>query len=354
VRRTALGAIRHALRGAAALPPDHRLGLYTGQVGIALAAAHVGAAVGECWPVDQARDLLRRVVEGTTAAPEPDLLSGSAGAIVGLAAAHALLGDSWLLEHAARLGDELLAQAIPERVGHSWRSAAHPTRHNLTGFAHGAAGIGYALLELYRKTGESRYRAGGAGAFSYEGGWFDAGEQNWADLRRMPRRARGRAFAHAWCHGAPGIAISRLRAYQLLGDSESRQEALAALQCTERATRQMLRAGDADHSLCHGLAGNAAILAYGRHMLGAAFGPGRQVVAEVAAALGQRYLTGERQAGVRQGWSAGGGDVAPGLMIGVAGVGAFFLGLADPALPLFLTLAGGAAEDQEARAAATT
>ena len=67
-------------------------------------------------------------------------------------------------------------------------------------------------------------------------------------------------------HGAPGIALSRLRASELLGDSQFRSEALTALQTTRDSVRSGLHSGN--HSLCHGLAGNAEILAEGRPLLG--------------------------------------------------------------------------------------
>jgi lantibiotic modifying enzyme len=41
--------------------------------------------------------------------------------------------------------------------------------------------------------------------------------------------------ALAWCHGAPGGALARLRAWALTGDPHHRQEAVAALHTTARA-----------------------------------------------------------------------------------------------------------------------
>ena len=40
--------------------------------------------------------------------------------------------------------------------------------NNLTGFSHGAAGIGYALLELYAITKELKFLMAAENAFSYE------------------------------------------------------------------------------------------------------------------------------------------------------------------------------------------
>ncbi len=59
--------------------------------------------------------------------------------------------------------------------------------------------------------------------------------------------------------------MSRLRASELLGDSQYRYEALTALQTTRDSVRSGLLSGN--YSLCHGLAGNAEVLAEGRPLL---------------------------------------------------------------------------------------
>ena len=259
-RKTALGAIRQALSRLDAIPPAARLGLHTGWMGIAFAAACAGA-------LDPAAAILRRLTRARFAGSELDFMSGKAGAITALIHLSSLLDDPSLLRFAARLAD------------------AFPTRTNLPGFAHGTAGIGLALLELFKATRESRYRR--------------AAEQAFAHPTKRPLR-----FAATWCNGAAGIALSRLRAYELVQDDAYKAEAIVALQTTQRITEHWLDTGTGDPSLCHGLAGNAEILLYGAEP------GGRSLAHRVARTITSRM-----------------DDETPGLMTGLAGVGYFYLRL---------------------------
>src|SRR5690242_20533494 len=60
-RRTAIGAMRQAISRADAIPPDARLGLFSGWSGIAYAADRVAAAAAEPALADDARAVLARL-----------------------------------------------------------------------------------------------------------------------------------------------------------------------------------------------------------------------------------------------------------------------------------------------------
>jgi Lanthionine synthetase C-like protein len=62
----------------------------------------------------------------------------------------------------------------------------------------------------------------------------------------------GASYTFQWCHGAPGITLSRLRATELLSDLQVSSEAVAALEATRDAAQAELHTGN--YSLCHGLA----------------------------------------------------------------------------------------------------
>src|SRR5262249_51943775 len=138
----------------------------------------------------------------------------------------------------------------------SWRLPDTPRDRALTGVSHGAAGIAAALLELARASGEVRYRDAATHAFAFEESLFDPVTKNWPDLRGIPARggSRGRVFpcAAVWCHGAPGIALSRLRAYEITADPRRKAEAVTALHTTREQTQRALAAGSMGFSLCHG------------------------------------------------------------------------------------------------------
>ena len=138
----------------------------------------------------------------------------------------------------------------------TWPSPSLPGQPRLTGFPHGAAGIGHALLELHRATGNRRFRADAEEAFGYERGLCNADARNWPDLRENATPGTpldgGPSYTLQWCHGAPGMALSRLGTAELLGDPQIRSKAITALETTRDAASAELHTGN--YSLCHGLA----------------------------------------------------------------------------------------------------
>jgi lantibiotic biosynthesis protein len=333
-RRTALGAIRQALARADTLPPHGRLGLFTGWGGMALASAHLGVLLDEQALLERAAQLVRRCALEEADATEFDVLSGRAGTIAALVILSDLLSDAAPLALAVRLGGELCRAAVNADGGLSWPGQRVQRDRNLTGFSHGAAGAGFALLELYGASGDTRYRATAMRAFSYERRWFDPGARNWPDFRRSgswrAQRSRPPTFAITWCHGAPGIALSRLRAIELTGDEGCRHEAEMALETTRRMVERLARSGKANWSLCHGLAGNAEVLLIGRDVLGTTWNGAAALARDIAHNGIQRY------AKRGHAWPYGTRGDTPNLMLGLAGIGYFYLRLANPALPSIL------------------
>jgi len=188
----------------------------------------------------------------------------------------------------------------------------------LTGFSHGAAGISWALLELFRATGEERFRQGAEQGFRYERSCFSAQHGNWPDFQL----SKGKILecSTAWCHGAPGIGISRLRAWQILKEGLYREESEIALGTTMAALRDT---SQGNYSLCHGHAGNAEVLLYASQVIE---GPDYRAAAERVAMEGI-----ERYEDERIPWPCGSPDEAetPDLMLGLAGIGYFYLRLCD-------------------------
>jgi lantibiotic modifying enzyme len=321
LRATALGAIRLALDHTDRLDPKIRDGLYGGHIGVAYAAACVAGLLGTEDVHARARELLVAWRRDGIRAEASDLMSGPSGAVVGLVALSRLIAEPWLVATAARLGDELIARADATPSGWSWTAPGERSSFNLCGYAHGAAGIGHALAELFDVTGEVRFREAGTRAFEYERSWFDTRAGMWPDLRGVARRAGRDApapAAHSWCNGASGIALSRMRASVLFTSAALRREADIALAACQRHVAQLLVCAPDDFSLCHGAAGTGDVLLHAA--------AGRR---ELAAQLGRRGL--ELYAGSAAGRFPCGvphGET-PGLLLGLAGIGMFYLRLAD-------------------------
>jgi lantibiotic modifying enzyme len=331
LRRTALGAIEHALSRADELAPSVRLGAYGGQLGVALCAARVGTILGEPHLIERAASLVD-TVDYEAEPLENDLIAGRAGGILALLALRELGVEAATLDRAVTLGNDLLAAADRDQSGWSWPAPSAPDQRNLTGLSHGAAGVGVALLELHRASGEDAFRIGAEAAFAYERSVYDPRVGNWPDLREHSMRGWPEAVpppcSTLWCHGAPGIALSRLRACELGAGNGCEEEARQALETTAAAVRAQL--GDGNYSLCHGLAGNAEVVNDGGSLLE---DDAATLARSVADAGIERYLeTGAPwPLGVYEGQSDS-------LLVGRAGTAYFYLRLHDPDRPSVLLL----------------
>lgn len=358
-RATAEGGIRHALSRAGRIEPAGRLGLYSGAIGVAYAAACVGSLLGDETLIEAARAGAASALESVPDEHPLDMVGGAAGAICGLLALDDLCGDGRLVEEAVRLGDRLVAAATREHETWSWDPAratgAAVSERALTGFAHGAAGIGLALLELHARTGRQVFLDGGLGAFAYEDGWFSSEQENWADVRTQdpafaPPGAGGAegtpSYMTAWCYGAPGIGLSRLRALTLLPDQ--RRSLAPKVEAAVRHTMHQLDAPQeparADATLCHGTAGLVELL------VAAAEAPGHEAAREAAARAWDRALEQRRRVGA---WRTGvaSGAHTPALMLGTAGIGYSLLRFRDPRAVPSVLLVTGTTPGQDSRPA---
>ena len=173
-----------------------------------------------------------------------DLMAGSAGLIGPLLRD----GSSLALDLAMVAGDHLLARQNEQGA---WSIQG---KQPLLGFSHGTAGYLVALAKLGQQSGEQRFLDAATKALIYERERFDAEHLNWPDYRnRQPDQPN--IFMTTWCHGAPGIALSRACLFgSPLWDEKCVAEIANVLQ-----TLTALKLPFFDH-LCCGTFGNAGIL----------------------------------------------------------------------------------------------
>jgi hypothetical protein len=346
--RTAAGAVQFAADEAKTLPAAS-FGFHGGRVGVAYAAAVVGRHLGRPELLREAEEILRGAAGHEAEDRGLDVIGGGGGAVPALIALSRWLDDAELpLEMARRLGQNLLAVAEREPGGWCWGTMRGSAVRHLCGYAHGSAGVGHALLELYLATGDSRYRYAMEQAFLYENQFFSEESSNWPDLRHnelgeylyagrteeLRQRLRGGdvmepqppRYMSAWCHGAPGIGLSRLRAWQTLGEPAYLADARAAIAATEAS----LADPRLNFSLCHGRGGNAETMVMGAEILGEPqlLERPRQVAMEGWELYESQGLP----------WPCGtmGGASDPGLLLGESGIGYYFLRLARPETPSVL------------------
>lgn len=363
-RRTAVGGLRRSVRRLLAGPLERAspLSFFLGHLGAAwvaqrlLETAPASPPSAEMDGLDEDLDRLLAAVRLALAEPHPlDLLGGNSGAIpVLLHLARA--GRDGCLELARECGRELQQHAERQGAYVTWHGetvagpasggtppaasssspsppsppASSPPRPSppsppsplLTGLSHGASGLALALLELYGATGEAALRDLARGACAYEDTFWSPPDGNWRDPR--PAVAAG-GFQTAWCHGAPGIALARLRALSLDPELRDAHAATArmALQTTAAALEQLLAQPRRDATLCHGLAGLCEVLLIGGTLLD---DPRyRDAAARAATELARRHA-------VAGDWPSGmpSGGPSPALMLGTAGIGHHLLRLHAP------------------------
>jgi hypothetical protein len=303
-------------------------------------------ATGEDTWYATGRTLVQALGTATTST-HADFVAGGASAVPALLYLAEALGLPECLQIAQSIGRVLLASARRGYIGWSWPEPHGYARVDLVGLAHGTAGVAVALGELFAATGDGKYRYAVDQALAYEDQFFDITMENWLDLRddRLVQCGRSdgsvscenllaasqtvtddRRFMSAWCHGAPGIAVARLRLTQLLGEHIGLPRLGEALATTERTLSLY---GNADN-LCHGRIGNLAVLSYGAQVLCDEARASRARELALAAARER-----ERPNDLWRTDSIDGGR-SPLLFTGEAGIGYFYLTQARPLTPSLL------------------
>jgi lantibiotic modifying enzyme len=181
-----------------------------------------------------------------------DVIGGCAGALLALLAFREQHGVSAreqtrALNLAVVCGRHLMNKRVAYRSGaRGWSASDCPP---LSGFAHGAAGISYALLRLFQHTGDEAFRAAALEGFDFERSLYDCHSKSWLDLRF------GRPLDQvSWCHGAPGISLSRLYALSHVDSEVVQKDLEVALEIT-----MAIQEPPSDH-LCCGNCGLIEIL----------------------------------------------------------------------------------------------
>jgi len=328
IRKTALGCFEQSVANINQTVPGARIGFYTGWAGIVRALQYCSPLLKTRAFEKQATLMLDSLEQCNLRESGIDILAGSAGAIPVLIEQHAKNNEGYI-STARKIGDYLIQIACKTEKGWSWNtlnSDSKDSAKNLTGFSHGTAGIAWAFIELYIVTEEEKYLDAANRAFDYERAWFNSTYGNWPDLRNNNGSNNSAAATYgsiAWCHGAPGIGLSRLRTYDLTADEMCKKEAEVAVNTTYNMINQSLQNGQSNFSLCHGISGNAELLIMAGNSL-----------------KNQELLNYGQQAGLAGInlysknsflWPCGivGVGEVPGLMLGIAGIGFFYLRLYD-------------------------
>lgn len=286
--------------------PDHGMpGLHFGEAGVLL-ALHAARGAGLAAFDDAELAPLRAAIEADTA--WLDVTHGASGIALAIFELERL-GAIAPARSAARL-DELARRirAAQHADGYWATPPGVPGMSGevLTGFAHGVAGIAYALAVIgrHRRSEEAIAAAARAADWLLDQAVADAdGSLQWAYGDRHPQPWIW------WCHGAPGMAPLFAQLARATGRPRYRD---AVPRCFGRIPR---RFSAANLSLCHGSAGLAQL------MLDLAGEPGCEALAasaaDMVANIAARHCRGARDVY----WIVEEPDcVGADLMVGLAGL----------------------------------
>jgi type 2 lantibiotic biosynthesis protein LanM len=244
----AIRGLRHQIRkDGKALPTNQSLGGISGVASLVYALLRISDFAQSDAILEDASLTASLITEERIGGDHNlDIISGAAGSLIALLALHDRTRDRSLIAKAIKCGEHLLNMRRPSPCG----PRAWPTLNGrlLTGFSHGAAGISYALIKLYRATGDTQFFDAGVEGMEYERSVYSEEAGNWPDLRETAASAEW-LFASSWCHGAPGIGLARIGTLEIMDSPKIREEVDIALKA---AGRHSLRG--VDH-LCCGISG---------------------------------------------------------------------------------------------------
>ena len=178
-----------------------------------------------------------------------DYLSGNAGAIVVAVMLYKETGNLKYYEIAADMEKDLWKKGQETGNGYGWRLKG--TDGPLAGMSHGNSGFMMAYAALYECNHKAEYADKIQLLLRYEDSLYSEKAGNWKDLRE----SSGESFMNAWCHGAPGILLSRMKLEELFPeDMQIKKDRLNAA--------DSLFYGEQDEKicLCHGMSGNLLIM----------------------------------------------------------------------------------------------
>lgn len=142
----------------------------------------------------------RIVVQNLKSDNQFDIVGGNAGAIMAFLNMYDIQQEKAYLDMAEIAAEMLLENAVRTETGMGWKSISNGAL--LGGFAHGCAGIMYALSRLAEYTGKSAYLDAAFQAFLYEKTLYCPEKGGWRDLRNNKESYMS---DFKWCHGTAGI-----------------------------------------------------------------------------------------------------------------------------------------------------
>jgi lantibiotic modifying enzyme len=254
VLKTAEAALKNACERYRQLADAGKVSIYLGLGGLALSCEVAARITNSDFWHSKTNEQKMRILEIPANEWGHDMINGPLGLIPYFAG---LGNDSQLQDFMDAVGKRILTSAKKQRTGISWNSN-EPEQQPLTGYGHGTSGFIHALCELYAYTKDEVYLGAALDAQVYENSCMTPEKDNWLDFRGTPGNTSSQAVQamNAWCHGAPGIVLSRIRLNEIAPNHESVSDIQTALQTIITQAKLNLSKRQENFSLCHGICGN--------------------------------------------------------------------------------------------------
>lgn len=270
-----------------------------------------------------------------------DLLSGTSGEILSLLFLYSVTKIPKLINDIKHRLGYLISQAIVLQNGICWNKT--PTSiHPLCGLAHGVSGISFVLFEALKIFDIDDLKEIAVNGFQYENYYYNDAEMNWPDFRINILDEKGvqaaldhyingnfkffttPAYWSGWCHGAPGIGMSRLRAYLITKNESCLKDFENAID--NYFNKYRLTVGiHSNYTLCHG------ILGVGNLLIDGYLYNGSSIFYKEAEALAKCSINSKNTLGFHySGYPTIKLPADSGLFMGKAGIGHYYLRLSDP------------------------
>jgi Lanthionine synthetase C-like protein len=343
---TITGALEHLLDDVLQAPNNYSF--FTGKLGLVYVLIQVYTITNDAEYIRKALPIALNCPSITALRQEPrvifDLLSGVAGAVLVLTHLYAISNHKTVYKILAAYTVFLLEHTRFAKQGFFWDQSENQILP-VAGFSHGAGGIGYVLLQLGHYFKNDILTWCGKQGYAYENSLYNSSMNNWPDYRQGISDEKGferavTAFDNnhnyflepremtAWCHGAPGIGLSRIGTAAFYQDVDLHHDIDKAVNKTVTDLHQFgfdTQREFLNYCLCHGYGGNALLLyEVDRYK-------DQQAYEAVRFDLAMAAIAQKKQRGYyRSGYSMLKDKEAEGLLLGSAGIGCFFLSFLNP------------------------
>lgn len=307
-------------------------GVFSGYSGYMYVLSALGSIYDDKDFTKMAGEVFEKIESGIKSEKSHSIIGGASGTTLALQSYDTINKNNKSTSLIEDCCDKIAACHVKQKIGIGWVEDSDSEKP-LTGFSHGNSGYATALMLGGSLTGNKYFMDLAWQAIVHERASFNPQKGNWIDHRETADTKN--PFMVAWCHGAPGVGLSRIRMLPFIKPKKRREEFLSEIRTASATT---LTAGiGSNHSLCHGDLGNLDFALQAAYTL-----EDKDLENNV-----YRYAKSILDDMQNSGWCCGGGSQIrsdyslelPGLMLGLAGIGFGLLKLAHPNIvPSILTL----------------